>query len=180
MDGAHLFWITSRAAGLVALLTASAAVTLGLLMSGRGLKGRRAQLRYAHEALSLATIAAIVLHAGALLGDGFLSPSLADVTIPFVSGYQRLWTSTGIVAGWALILLGLSFYVRGRIGVARWRGLHRFTALAWLLAVVHGLFEGTDAGTAWFLLTVGAVVAPAFALLTIRLAAPPAGAVVQR
>ena len=173
MDSEHVFWITSRAAGVVALLASSAAVTLGLLMGGRLVRGRTAVLRTTHEALSLATIAALLVHALALLGDGFLSPSLADVTIPFVSGYQRLWTTTGIVAGWMLIALGLSYYARGRIGPARWRRLHRFTALAWLLGVVHGLFEGTDAGAAWFLVTAAAAVVPAAALLTARLAAAP-------
>jgi sulfoxide reductase heme-binding subunit YedZ len=180
MTGDHIFWITSRAAGLVALLAASAAVTLGLLMGGRFAKGRTAQLRVTHEALSLTTLAAIVLHAGALLGDSFLSPSLADITIPFASGYQRVWTTLGIVSGWALVLFGLSYHVRGRIGVARWRKLHRFTALAWLLALAHGLFEGTDAGSGWFLATVAAVGLPAFALLTLRLAEPPSSAVAQR
>jgi methionine sulfoxide reductase heme-binding subunit len=176
MGGEHFFWITSRAAGVVALLAASAAVTLGLLMSGRFAKGRTAQLRVTHEALSLTTIAALVVHAGALLGDGYLHPSIADVTFPFASGHERLWTTTGIVAGWLLILLGLSFYARARIGVARWRKLHRFAALAWVLAVLHGVFEGTDAGAGWFLVTVAAVVIPAAALLTVRLSESPAPA----
>jgi methionine sulfoxide reductase heme-binding subunit len=99
MDPEHIFWITSRAAGVVALLASSAAVTVGLLMGGRLVRGQTGQLRVAHEALALATIAALVIHAGALLGDGYLSPSLADVTIPFVSGYERVWTTTGIVGG---------------------------------------------------------------------------------
>ena len=176
MDTTHIFWVTSRAAGVIALLASSGAVTVGLLMGGRFVRGRTAQLRVMHEALALATIAAIVLHAGALLGDGFLSPSLADVTVPLVSGYQRVWTTTGIVAGWILILLGLSYYARARIGVARWRLLHRFTAVGWLLGVLHGIFEGTDAGTAWFLIAVAAAALPAGALLAVRWSdpAPPA------
>jgi methionine sulfoxide reductase heme-binding subunit len=64
--------------------------------------------------------------------------------------------------------------------VARWRALHRFTALGWLLGVLHGLFEGTDAGTAWFLIAVAAAALPAAALLTVRLAGPPATTAVQR
>ena len=55
--GEHFFWITSRAAGVAALLASSAAVTLGLLMGGRLTKGRLPDLRVTHEALSLATIA---------------------------------------------------------------------------------------------------------------------------
>jgi sulfoxide reductase heme-binding subunit YedZ len=166
----HFFWITSRAAGVVALLASSLAVSLGMMMGGRLAKGRKPDLRVTHEALSLATIAALVVHALALLGDSFMHPSLADIAIPFVSGFARLWTTTGIVAGWMLILLGLSYYARGRIGPARWRSLHRFTALAWVLGVVHSVGEGTDAGAAWFLAAAAAVVLPAGALLVARLA----------
>ncbi|MBN1528261.1 MAG: hypothetical protein JW895_04335 [Thermoleophilaceae bacterium] len=164
----HLFWIASRAAGAVALLTASAAVAVGLAQSLR-VPPRVRGLKSAHEALSLATIAAIALHAVTLLGDGFLHPSVADLTIPFVSSYERLWTTLGILSAWALLALGLSYYARGRIGVARWRMLHRFTALAWLGAVAHSLGGGTDAGQAWFLAAVAIPAAPALALLLVRM-----------
>src|SRR6478752_7556754 len=106
----HLFWITSRAAGSLALILASLSVGLGLLMAGKLLKGRTPDLRVLHEALALGTI-----------------------------------------GGWAIVVLGLSFYVRDRIGRNRWKLLHRFTALGWLLGADHALGEGTDAGQWWFL-----------------------------
>jgi sulfoxide reductase heme-binding subunit YedZ len=163
----HLFWITSRAAGTAALLLSSVAVCVGLLFGGKLVKGRP-DLRHLHEALSLATIVALVVHAVALLGDTFMSPSVADISIPFVSAYQRGWTTLGIVAGWALVALGLSYYVRDRIGRQRWKKLHRFTALAWVAGVVHSLGEGTDAGATWFLAATAIVVVPAVVLLVVR------------
>jgi sulfoxide reductase heme-binding subunit YedZ len=163
----HLFWITSRAAGTAALLLSSVAVCVGLLFGGKLVKGRP-DLRQLHEALSLATVVALVVHAVSLLGDSFLSPSVADISIPFVSSYQRGWTTLGIVAGWAMIALGLSYYVRDRIGRQRWKKLHRFTALAWIAGVVHSIGEGTDAGTTWFLVATAIVVLPALALLAVR------------
>jgi methionine sulfoxide reductase heme-binding subunit len=174
----HLFWITSRAAGSAALVLSSVAVCLGLLMSTRLLRRfSPADLRVAHETLSLATIVAVAVHALALIGDGYLHPSLADVTVPFVSAYKTGWTTVGIVSGWALAALGLSYYARGRIGRDRWRRLHRFTALAWLLGLVHTLGEGTDAGETWFLAMVGIVTVPAVFLLLWRITAErPAGA----
>ena len=179
--GTHLFWITSRAAGTVALLTSSAAVCAGLLMSGRLGRVRIPDLRVVHEMLSLTTIAAIVLHGAALLGDTYLRPSIADVTIPFASSYKTLWTTTGIVAGWGVVLLGLSFYARARIGIEGWRVLHRFTALAWLLGVIHSLGEGTDAGQTWFLTMTLIAVAPAIAMLAVRwLGAPRTPQAVKR
>ena len=168
----HFFWITSRAAGTAALLLSSLAVCAGLLIGGKLVKGRP-DLRHLHEALSLASLAALVVHALALLGDSYLSPSLADITIPFVSGYQRGWTTLGIVAGWAMLALGLSYYARDRIGQRRWRTLHRFTALAWLAGLVHSLGEGTDAGEAWFVAATAIVVVPALALLAVRMLGLP-------
>jgi sulfoxide reductase heme-binding subunit YedZ len=167
--GPHLYWIASRAAGSAALILSSVSVSIGLLMGGRLLKGRRLDLRVAHEALSLATLAAIAVHGLTLLGDGFLHLSPADIALPFASGYMTLWTTAGIVAFWALLALGLSYYARARIGVQRWRVLHRFTALAWILGIVHSLGEGTDAGQAWFLAMTALVVLPALALLLARL-----------
>jgi len=166
--GPHLFWLASRAAGIVALILSSLGVCAGLLMSSRLRRRHGADLRVAHEALSLATLAAIAVHGLTLLGDGFLKPSLADISVPFVSGYETLWTTAGIVAFWALALLGLSYYLRARIGVERWRRLHRLAALAWVLGIVHSLGEGTDAGETWFLVMTAIVVAPALALLANR------------
>jgi sulfoxide reductase heme-binding subunit YedZ len=168
----HLFWITSRAAGFTALIVASLAVSLGLLMSTKLLKGRVADLRMTHEILSLATIVAIVVHGVSLLGDQFLHPSPADIAIPFVSSYKSVWTSLGIISGWGLIVLGLSYYARRHIGAVRWRKLHRFTALAWLAGLAHSLGEGTDAGQLWFLIMLAIVAIPALALLSRRLLGP--------
>jgi sulfoxide reductase heme-binding subunit YedZ len=167
--GPHLFWLTSRAAGIVALLLSSLSVCVGLLIGGRIVKGHRQELRVTHEALSLATLAALVVHGLTLLGDGYLKPSLGDIAIPFLSGYKTLWTSMGIVAFWALAMLGLSYYARTRIGVQRWRRLHRFAALAWILGLAHSLGEGTDAGQTWFLAMTALAVVPAVALLLSRM-----------
>ncbi|MBV9416850.1 MAG: hypothetical protein JO363_17845 [Solirubrobacterales bacterium] len=174
--GPHLFWITSRAAGFAALVLASLAVSLGLLMSTKLLKGRTSELRAAHDTLALATIVAIVVHGVSLLGDQFLHPSILDISIPFVSSYKTLWTSLGIVGGWGLIVLGLSYYGRRWVGAVRWRKLHRFTALAWLAGLVHALGEGTDAGQLWFLAMLALVAIPALGLLATRLARSSGGA----
>jgi sulfoxide reductase heme-binding subunit YedZ len=178
--GPYIFWITSRAAGIAALVLASLGVSLGLLMSTKLLKRRGPDLIAVHEGLAIATIAAIAVHAAALLGDGYLKPSLGDITIPFLSGYKTVWTSIGIVAGWGLILLGLSYYMRKHIGAKRWRKLHRFTALAWLAGLIHALGEGTDAGQIWFLAMVAVVALPALALLATRWLRPGTGGTARR
>ena len=164
----HLFWITSRAAGIASLVLASLAVSIGLTMSLRFMRRRGPELTTLHEALSLATLVALAVHGLSLLGDHFLSASLADIALPFAWSYKTIWTSIGIIGGWGLVFLGLSYYARRTIGVNRWRKLHRLTALAWIAGIVHTLGEGTDAGQIWFLAMLSVVAVPAIALLLVR------------
>lgn len=172
--GPHLFWITSRAAGNLALVLSSLSVGLGLLMATRELKHRGPDLRVVHETLSLVTIVALGVHGISLIGDRFMHPTLANVLLPFSWSYKTGWVSAGIIAGWAMVLLGPTYYFRRRIGAARWRSLHRLVAVAWIAGVVHALGMGTDAGQTWFLVMTGTVVGPAAVLLIARWLKPPA------
>ncbi len=131
---AHIFWITSRSAGIAALMVASLSLGLGVAMSRRGSSGSgrtdpstSSDYRAVHEALSLTTLALIALHGLALLGDKFMHPGLAGIAIPGAGPYRPFWTGVGIVGGYGLAALGLSYYFRARIGVARWRRLHALT-----------------------------------------------------
>jgi sulfoxide reductase heme-binding subunit YedZ len=143
-------------------------------MGGRLLTRRGPDARVLHEALSLATLVALAVHGLTLLGDAWLHPSLAEIALPFLGSYRTVWTSIGIVAFWMLALLGLSYYFRGRIGVRRWRSLHRLTALAWLMGIAHSLGDGTDAGQLWFLAMTAIVTIPPLVLLVVRHLRPAA------
>jgi methionine sulfoxide reductase heme-binding subunit len=173
--GPHLFWVSSRAAGIAAMILASGSLGVGVLIRGRG-ESRRllgSDVRALHEALSLATLAAIAVHGVALLGDAYLQPSPLDIAVPFTGAYRPLWTGLGIVAGWGLAALGLSYYARGRIGAARWRYLHRFIPVFWALGVVHTLGAGTDAAQPWMLIALALPAVPALFLLLGRLFGSP-------
>jgi methionine sulfoxide reductase heme-binding subunit len=164
----HLFWITSRAAGGAALLLASASVGLGLMMGSKRKTASKRDFRAVHEALSLTTLAMVALHGLSLLGDAWLNPGIGGIAVPFVGAYRPLWTGLGMVAGYGLAALGISYYFRDRIGAARWRRAHRLTAIFWLLAIVHTIGAGSDAAQLWFLLIGGALVVPAALLLALR------------
>ena len=117
---------------------------------------------------------AVVVHGLSLLGDTYFPFTLANVTIPFLAPYKNLFTLIGIIAGWGMIILGLSYYARRPIGQSRWRTIHRFTALAWLLGLAHAFAEGTDAGKLWFIALMALTAAPALVLLIVRHARPRA------
>jgi sulfoxide reductase heme-binding subunit YedZ len=138
------------------------------MMSSKRKGSNKRDLRAIHEALSLTTLAMVALHGVSLLGDSYLNPGLSGIVIPFVSAYRPFWTGVGIIAGYGLAVLGLTYYLRDRIGAARWRRLHRLTAVFWLLAIGHTIEAGSDAAQIWFLAVSGALVIPAALLLGLR------------
>jgi sulfoxide reductase heme-binding subunit YedZ len=176
----HAWWLASRASGIVAMLLITASVFIGLTLSTRVMKGPGISrwLASAHEQVALAGLVTIALHGVTLLGDPFLKASVTDIAIPFSGGYKTLWVGIGIVGGYMAALLGLTFYARRRIGVARWRKLHRLTIVAYALSVVHTIGAGTDFGPgSWPRLAVIAPVGPIAVLWVQRmLGARPAPA----
>jgi sulfoxide reductase heme-binding subunit YedZ len=178
--GQHLFWIASRALGVVALILVSVSVGLGLVIATRSAKGPGvlARVKQLHEATALVALLAIAGHGLALLGDSYLRPGLSGIAIPFVMAHRPVWTGLGIIAGWLAAILGLSFYVRRWIGPRLWRQLHRWTLAVYVLAVVHTIGAGTDGSSFWLLVLVIATVAPVAVLAAVRLLPtddPPSG-----
>ncbi len=172
----QVFWYASRAFGITAMLLLAVSVGLGLAMSGRLLRrpGWPARLKHAHESLTLVTVAMVALHAVLLLFDSYLRPGLAGITVPFLLPYRPLFTGAGIIAGWAIGLFALSFYVRRWIGTRTWRALHRFTVVAYGLALVHVAGAGTDATQPWMLALLTGLTAPIVFGLSYRILARPA------
>jgi methionine sulfoxide reductase heme-binding subunit len=148
---AHAWWLASRASGVTAFLLVACSVLIGLAMATKILRGRvkAPVLVKVHEHLALAGLVAIAVHAITLLGDAWLRPGPVGVLVPFAMDHEPLFTGLGIIAAYLAALLGLSFYVRRRIGTKRWRSLHRLTLLVYVLGVVHTLGAGTDASAVW-------------------------------
>jgi methionine sulfoxide reductase heme-binding subunit len=147
------WWLASRASGIVALILIALSVALGLAMAARAISkpGLPRILLAIHEHAALAALVAIAVHGITLLGDSWLNPGLAGITVPFVIDHEPVFTGLGIIGGYIAAILGLTFYLRRRIGTRRWRNLHRLTPVVYVLGVIHTLGSGTDAGQPWLL-----------------------------
>ena len=147
------WWLASRASGVVALALIGVSVALGLAMAAKTLRapGLPRILMAVHEHAALAALVAIAVHGITLLGDRWLDPGPVGIAVPFAIDYRPVFTGLGIVAGDLAAILGLTFYLRRRIGTRRWRSAHRLTPLVYVLGVTHTLGAGTDAGEPWLI-----------------------------
>ncbi|HXU23281.1 MAG TPA: ferric reductase-like transmembrane domain-containing protein, partial [Tepidiformaceae bacterium] len=158
-------WYLARAAGLTAYLLLFVTVVLGLSIRTKGLDRYIARWKVTdiHIFLSLLVLGFAILHAGVLLWDGFVGYSLLDILVPFSTGYRTVWTAVGIVTLYALLVITLSFPARRYIGYRAWRMLHYATFGAYVAALLHAIYTGTDSRVAWaqvlYIATAGTVLA---------------------
>jgi sulfoxide reductase heme-binding subunit YedZ len=164
------WWLASRASGLVALALITASVVLGLLAAGKVVRGPGIARRItgAHEEVALAGLVGIAVHMITLLGDRWLDPGFKGVLVPFQLDHARVFTGFGVIAAYLAAALGLSFYARRRIGARLWRKLHRLTIVVYVLALVHVIGAGTDAGTTWLQVGLAATAGPVALLFALR------------
>jgi sulfoxide reductase heme-binding subunit YedZ len=142
----YIWWLAGRSAGMVAMLVIAGSVILGLAMAARVIppRWRRDAVRL-HQHLALIALGAIGAHGVLLAADPWLKAGAKGILVPFAIGYRPLWTGLGIIGGYLAAILGLSFYVRKKIGVRVWRRMHRFTVVVYVLSLGHALGAGTDA-----------------------------------
>ena len=178
----HLFWLASRSLGVAAIILLAASITTGLFLSSRFVKqpGAPSYIRIVHEALALTAVAMILAHGLLLVGDQYLHVRVIGVFIPFMIKYRTFWTGVGVIGGWLTAIFTFSFYVRKTIGIKRWRFIHRFTLLAYILGVVHVVGSGTDGKSWWMLVLLVVISAPIVFLATFRYLPKQAKAAVSK
>ncbi len=141
------YWYLSRASAMVAYSLLWLSMALGLLITNRLARlwpGGPVAFDL-HQFASLLALAFALFHALILMGDKYIHYDLAQVLVPFnSSGYKPIWVGLGQLGLYLLAIVGLSFYVRKRLGPRTWRLIHYLSFLTFALALLHGILAGTD------------------------------------
>src|SRR5690348_3546714 len=148
MSDVDKFWAfpVLQASGLVGLLFAYASVLLGLAQSTKYAK--RFRLHRLHQQFALVVVGLVLVHVAATALDA-MGNTWITVLIPgqvAATGWPEaeLGFDTGIFAVYALLLTAPTYYLRRRIGSRRWKILHRFVLVFYILALWHALLLGLD------------------------------------
>src|SRR5205085_10596119 len=110
--------------------------------------------------------------------DLYLPFSLTQLVVPGTSSYRPLSTALGIVAAELLLALAITNRYRKALSYRFWRRAHYLNFAVWGLALVHGIFAGTDRGAPWadFLYGCSAAAVAGFALWRARVGVRPPAA----
>ncbi len=175
-------WMVIRGSGIVAFAALSAATIWGLLVSSK-LLGRLVKakpLTWFHESLGIAALLATLVHVIVLSVHDYLDFTWSEILVPGVSDWRRGAVALGIVAGYGLAIVVLSFYVKKFIGQRAWRLIHFASTGVFVASLVHGITAGTDTQTPMMIgLYVGSTLA-VVALMAFRVGTTGEGVVTAR
>ncbi|MEU4480683.1 ferric reductase-like transmembrane domain-containing protein [Micromonospora sp. NPDC023966] len=165
------FFFTEFFAGVVALVSLSLTVMLGLLATDRLvlLIRHRVLLQSAHRATGILGVAGLVCHVITKISIGRAGPT--DAVVPFLAG-RGLYVGLGTVA--ALLMVGVLWTGLIRVRFAGvgprwfWRALHSMAYVSWPFALLHGLNAGRAAKT-WVVVSYLACVLLVVMALLVRL-----------
>ena len=146
------YWYLSRSSAFIAYGLLWLSMLFGLLISNKFARlwpGGPAAFDL-HQHSSLLGLAFALFHALILLGDRYIATDLAELLIPFrYGGYEPFAVGLAQIAFYLLLIVGLSFYVKGWTARPPWRALHFASFLLFVGALAHGLLSGSDSATTW-------------------------------
>ena len=145
-DSTQIWWYVTRSAGIIAYLLLWFSMVWGLVLPLKLLNpvlGATFTVDF-HEFISLLSIGFTLLHIFVLTIDRFLPYTPLQILVPFLSPYRPFWVGMGVIAFYVTLLVTITFYLRSKIGMKAFRGIHVLSLLGYLGVTLHGLYAGTD------------------------------------
>ena len=147
-------WNVARVGGFTAYALLTLAVVVGLALSTQlqsPSRWPRLINSELHNFLTLLSTIFLGVHVLAVWIDPFTNFGWNEIFIPLASHYRPDWMAFGIVGLYLGIAIGISTWLRPRIGYKWWRKLHVLTLGIFALATIHGIGTGSDTQTWWAL-----------------------------
>ena len=156
-------WLVLRAAGIGAYLVLFLSVVWGLVGTASvfGKRVSKVTATNVHHYLGIAMLPLLALHLGGLLIDKFRPFGLLDLFAPLHSTFRPVSVAFGIAAMYLSIVVLLTTWAKRRLGTTWWRRFHLASVPAFTVAMVHGVWTGTDSVQPlvwWMYMVTGAIV----------------------
>jgi len=163
-------WILLRAAGIGAYVALWMSVAWGLVAT-TGIVKRRISKPAAnafHAFVATVGLTLLAVHIVLLVIDAYMPFAVLDVLIPMRSTFRPLALTAGVVSMYAVVIIMVSSWSRSKMSTRLWRSIHLLAVPAFVLALLHGVFAGTDTQRPWMVALYGTTGILTFFLVIVR------------
>ena len=163
-------WILLRAAGIGAYVALWLSVAWGLVATTGVVKKRvsKPSANAFHGFVATTGLVLLGVHLALLLFDRYMPFTMPDVLIPMRSTFRPWAIAAGIVAMYGMVLVIVSSWSRSRLRSRLWRAIHLVSVPAFVMALLHGVFAGTDTERPWMFVLYAATGVITFFLVVVR------------
>jgi sulfoxide reductase heme-binding subunit YedZ len=150
-------WILLRAAGIGAYVALFLSIAWGLV-STTGVITKRVSKPASNAFHAVVASTGLVLlgaHLVLLTMHDFMPFGVMDVLVPMRATYRPIAMTMGIVAMYVTVLVVVTSWVRKGLNTRLWRAIHLLSVPAFMLALLHGFFGGSDTDRPWMLALYG-------------------------
>ena len=163
-------WILLRAAGIGAYVALWLAVVWGLVATTGIVKKRisKPSANAFHAFVATTGLVLLGVHLTLLLIDSYMPFAIPDVLIPLHSTFRPWAITAGVLAMYGMVLLMVSSWSRSKLSTRLWRAIHLLSVPAFVLALLHGVFAGTDTERPWMFILYAATGVITFFLVVVR------------
>lgn len=142
----NLSCYAARSAGLVAWALVSASVICGLLVSTKSWSKRpgRGWVLDLHWFLGGLDVVFSAVHVPAFVADSYVHFGVAEVLVPFASGWRPTALAYRVVAAYLLVAVEVTSLLQRGLRRRLRRAVHHLSFPLWVLATVHLFAAGAD------------------------------------
>ena len=165
-----MLWILLRAAGIGAYVALWLAVAWGLVATTGIVKKRisKPSANAFHAFVATTGLVLLAVHLVILAVDTYMPFGVLDFLIPMRSTFRPVAITAGVVAMYAIVLIMVSSWSRSKLSTRLWRAIHLTAVPAFVLALLHGVFAGTDTQRPWMIAMYATTGIIAFFLVVVR------------
>ena len=163
-------WVLLRAAGIGAYVALWLAVAWGLVATTGVVKRRisKPAANAFHAFVASTGLALLAIHLVLLVVDSYMPFAPLDVLIPLRASFRPVALAAGVIAMYAIVIVMVSSWTRSKMSTRLWRAIHLLAVPAFVLALLHGVFAGTDTQRPWMIALYGTTGILTFFLVIVR------------
>jgi len=140
-------WNILRAAGFGAYFVLFVSVALGLTGTTSLSKARPSKQSAigVHQFLATVGLLLLAIHLTGVALDTWIDFRTTDLFFPMMQdAYKPVAIAVGIVAMYSMVLVTVASWLRKRMSTRFWRVTHMLAIPTFMMAMLHGIFAGTD------------------------------------
>jgi len=146
-------WEMIRFFGLLSYFMLFVGVSLGITYSMPGWSPKtKGKLYKLHSVASITGMFTGIFHAMILVVDTYMPFSWSELLLPFTASHSPLLNGLGTIAAYSMIVIILTTDLRNKVNRKIWRAIHLGAYPTFVMALIHGMGEGTDTEEGWIFL----------------------------